>query len=262
MVMASQAPGARGLAAFELKGASLDLVVMALKTSDLDSLDAELAGQTARSPQLFDRDLLALDLSAVRDLSRESLDIARLVDLLRVYKMQPVVVQGGSPSQMAQALMMGLMPADLSESPAARAPSARPSSQQSLHQSSQQPRPMAAAAAVAAETLALVIDKPLRAGQQVYARGRDLVVLGAVNPGAEVIADGNIHVYSTLRGRAIAGAKGNTNARIFSICMEPQLVSIAGTYRTSEHPLPDGVQGCAALVSLDGDKLLIEALKK
>jgi septum site-determining protein MinC len=257
MVMASQAPGARGLSAFELKGASLDLVVMALKTADLDALDAELAGQTARSPHLFDRDLLALDLSALRDLSRESLDIARLVDLLRAYKMQPVVVQGGSPSQMAQALMMGLMPADLSESPAARA---APSAARQQQQPPQ--RPMAPAAVAAAETLALVIDKPLRAGQQVYARGRDLVVLAAVNPGAEVIADGNIHVYATLRGRAIAGAKGNTNARIFSICMEPQLVSIAGTYRTSEYPLPDGVQGCAALVSLDGDKLLIEALKK
>jgi septum site-determining protein MinC len=241
---------ARPLAAFELKGAAVDLVVMALKTIDLDVLDAELAHQTARSPHLFDRDLLAIDLSAVRGLSSDSLDMVRLVDLLRVYKMQPVVVQGGDASQMAQALLLGLMPADLTDSTTTRnAEATRP-----------QQRP--AVAPVAAETLALVIDKPLRAGQQVYARGRDVVVLGAVNPGAEVIADGNVHVYSTLRGRAIAGAKGNTQARIFAMCMEPQLISIAGTYRTSEHLLPDGVQSCPAQVHLEGDKLVIEALKK
>jgi septum site-determining protein MinC len=242
---------ARPLAAFELRGAAVDLVVMALKTIDLDVLDTELAGQTARSPHLFDRDLLAIDLSAVRDLSHASLDIARLVDLLRVYKMQPVVVQGGNPLQMAQALVLGLMPADLTDSATARSAGAR-----------SQQRPVVAVTAATTETTALVIDKPLRAGQQVYARGRDLVVLGAVNPGAEVIADGNVHVYATLRGRAIAGAKGNTQARIFAICMEPQLISIAGTYRTSEHLLPEGVQGCPAQVHLEGDKLVVEALKK
>jgi septum site-determining protein MinC len=252
MVMASQAPAARGLAAFELKGAALDLVVMALKTIDLGALDAELAGQTARSPHLFDRDLLAVDLSAVSDLSSESLDMAGLVDLLRVYKMQPVAVQGGNASQMAQALRLGLVPADLAESPAARALGGV--------RSPQQQRP--SAPVVPAETLALVIDRSLRSGQQVYARGRDLVVLGAVNPGAEVIADGNVHVYATLRGRAIAGAKGNTNARIFSMVMEPQLVSIAGTYRTSEIALPEGVHGRPAHVRLEDDKLVIEALKK
>ncbi len=247
MVMVS--PSARPLAAFELKGAAVDLVVMALKTIDLDALDAQLAAQTARSPHLFDRDLLAVDLSAVRDVSTDSLNVARLIDLLRVYKMQPVVVQGGSSSQMAQALLLGLMPVDLTDSASNRSPQARPT----------QPKPVAP---VAAETLALVIDKPLRAGQQVYARGRDVVVLGAVNPGAEVIADGNVHVYATLRGRAIAGAKGNTQARIFAMCMEPQLISIAGTYRTSEYLLPEGVQSCPAYVYLEGDKLVVEPLKK
>ena len=110
----------------------------------------------------------------------------------------------------------------------------------------------------------MVIDKPLRSGQKVYARGADLVVLAMVNQGAEVVADGNIHVYAPLRGKAMAGARGNTHARIFSLCLEPELISIAGVYRTSENALPTEVRGKAAQVRLsnDGqDKLIIEALK-
>ncbi|WP_040328766.1 septum site-determining protein MinC, partial [Acidovorax delafieldii] len=106
----------------------------------------------------------------------------------------------------------------------------------------------------------VVVDKPLRSGQQVYARGADLVVMAVVSFGAEVIADGNIHVYAPLRGRAIAGARGNTEARIFSTCLEPQLVSIAGIYRTTETELPDNVRGKPAQVRLDGEKLLFEPL--
>ena len=106
----------------------------------------------------------------------------------------------------------------------------------------------------------MVLDRPLRSGQRVYARGGDLIVLGVVSHGAEVIADGNIHVYAPLRGRAIAGARGNTEARIFSTCLEPQLVSIAGIYRTAEAPLPADVQGQPAQVRLVGEKILVEPL--
>jgi septum site-determining protein MinC len=112
---------------------------------------------------------------------------------------------------------------------------------------------------------AMFIDKPLRSGQQVYAKGRDLIVMGMVNAGAEVIADGHIHVYGTLRGKAIAGARGNGDAQIFAQVMEPELISIAGVYRTSENPLSKDVLGKPAQVSLqsgpDGDKLLITPLK-
>ena len=106
----------------------------------------------------------------------------------------------------------------------------------------------------------LIIDKPLRSGQQVYARGRDLVVMAMVNPGAEVIADGHIHVYAPLRGRAIAGARGDVNARIYCTCLEPQLVSVAGIYRTTETPLAADVLGKPALVRLDGEKIIVEPL--
>ena len=125
--------------------------------------------------------------------------------------------------------------------------------------------PVAAPPPVAvASPSALVIDRPLRSGQQVYARGRDLVVLAMVNPGAEVIADGHIHVYAPLRGKAIAGARGNAEARIFALEMDAELISIAGIYRTSDVPLPEAVRQRAAQVRLlsgpDGDKLVIDAL--
>jgi septum site-determining protein MinC len=106
----------------------------------------------------------------------------------------------------------------------------------------------------------LVIDRPLRSGQQVYARGGDLVVLAAVNFGAEVIADGNIHVYAPLRGRAVAGARGDASARIFCTSMQAQLLSIAGIYRTTDTPLPQGLHGKPVQVRLDGETLCIEAL--
>jgi len=105
---------------------------------------------------------------------------------------------------------------------------------------------------------AVIVDRPLRSGQRVYAKGTDIVVLDMVSYGAEVIADGNVHVYAPLRGRAVAGASGNTSARIFSTCMEAQLLSIAGIYRTIETDLPKEVAGKAAKVRLEGEKIIIE----
>jgi septum site-determining protein MinC len=100
----------------------------------------------------------------------------------------------------------------------------------------------------------------LRSGQQIYARDRDLIVLALVSHGAEVIADGHIHVYAPLRGRALAGAGGNLEARIFTTAMEAQLLSIAGFYRTTDEPLPADVAGKPAMVRLAGDALLVEPL--
>ncbi|MDE1927982.1 MAG: septum site-determining protein MinC, partial [Burkholderiales bacterium] len=107
---------------------------------------------------------------------------------------------------------------------------------------------------------ALIVDRPLRSGQRVYAKGADLVVLAHVSHGAEVIADGHIHVYAPLRGRALAGARGDTAARIFCTCMEPQLISIAGIYRTTEQPLAADIVGKPAQVRLEGDRLVVEPL--
>jgi septum site-determining protein MinC len=122
--------------------------------------------------------------------------------------------------------------------------------------------PVVAAAPAPAPQAAptMVIDRPLRSGQRIYAPG-DLVVLGLVSNGAEVIAEGNIHIYAPLRGRALAGVQGNHQARIFCTCLEPELVSIAGIYRTTEQPLAVDLLGRAVQISLAQEKLIFEPLR-
>ena len=238
-------------ASFDLKSASLPVVAVVLKTTDAAVLGSELALRMADSPGFFDNDPVLIDLAAVRDLP-EPLDFVALLALLRSHQTMPVAVRGGSPEQMQAAHQAGLaLAADVSAPPAAHVSDA-PAMPDTLVEV-EMPRPSPGLATV-------VIDKPLRSGQQVYARGADLVVLAVVSFGAEVIADGNIHVYAPLRGRAMAGARGNTNARIFTTCMEPQLVSIAGIYRTTEVAIPADIVGKPAQVRLAGEKLLIEPL--
>ena len=106
---------------------------------------------------------------------------------------------------------------------------------------------------------ALVIDKTVRSGQRIYADGTDLIVLAVVSAGAELIADGDIHVYAPLRGRALAGARGNANARIFSQSMEAELVSIAGNFKILED-VPAALKGKPAQVFLDQDKIVMQPL--
>ncbi|MCK5769376.1 septum site-determining protein MinC [Algiphilus sp.] len=106
---------------------------------------------------------------------------------------------------------------------------------------------------------ARVVHAQVRSGQQVYADGADLVVLGTVSPGAEVIADGHIHIYGSLRGRAIAGARGDTRARIFCRRFEPELVACAGVYDVAEKLRPE-LRGKAVQVWLDGEDLQFAAI--
>jgi len=102
--------------------------------------------------------------------------------------------------------------------------------------------------------------RPPRSGQRVYARNTDLIVIGVVSRGAEVIADGNIHVYGPLRGKAMAGARGDTGARIFTTQLDPELVAVAGVYRVIETGLDPALQNKPAIVSLSGESLQIESL--
>jgi septum site-determining protein MinC len=236
-------------AVFDLKSAALTLVALMLKTSDLDLLANELEARFGADSAPFDGDPVAIDLSALRE-SDAVVDFAALIALLRTYRMNPVAVRAGSPAQMEAAHTAGLSEAHETPTPAPRERAAAPAAPAAA------PEP---ALPITAPTR--VVHKPLRSGQQVYAKGGDLVVLAVVNVGAEVIADGHIHVYAPLRGRAIAGARGNTEARIFASRMEPQLLSIAGIYRTTESDLSPDVWAKPAQVRLDGERLVIEALE-
>ncbi len=106
----------------------------------------------------------------------------------------------------------------------------------------------------------IVVSTPVRTGQQIYAEKADLIVLGIVSPGAEVIADGNIHIYAPLRGRALAGASGDRKARIFVQSMQAELVSIAGIYRTFEQSLPNHLSKQPVRIELQDDRLAISAI--
>jgi septum site-determining protein MinC len=107
----------------------------------------------------------------------------------------------------------------------------------------------------------MIVDTPVRAGQRIYARGADLIVTAVVNSGAELIADGSIHIYAPLRGRALAGASGNAQARIFALSMEAELVSIAGIYRTFENGLPKELAKQPAQVRLAGDRIDVVSIR-
>ncbi len=249
----------RAPATFEIKSASLPLVSLLLKSTDLPSLAQELTARFGDIPDFFDNDPLVIDLSPLQSQDASAFDFEPLLALLRSYRVLPVAVRGGSAAQMQAALSAGLAPAaDVLPPPVQKAPAVTRAGSPAA------PPPVTDAAEPPLALPALVIDKPLRSGQQIYARGRDLVMLGMVNAGAEVIADGHIHVYAPLRGRAIAGARGDTGARILSLCLEPELISIAGVYRTSEVPLPAELHAQPTQVQLVGGaqgKLVMTRLK-
>jgi septum site-determining protein MinC len=259
--MTSAAPASsQSLASFEIKSANLPLVALMLKSTDLQLLARELAQRFGEIPDFFDNDPLVIDLTPLNAAARRSgeevgaIDFAALMQLLAPYKVRAMALRGGTPEQMAAGLAAGLV----------AAPDARVVAPPSPAPAAEVQAAAAAPPPVEAPQGAMVIHRPLRSGQQVYARGRDLVVLAMVNAGAEVIADGHIHIYAPLRGKAMAGARGNSEARIFALSLEAELVSIAGIYRTSDVALPANVRGKPAMVSLrsgpEGDKLVMEPL--
>lgn len=261
----SSAPPAKP--AFDLKSTAWTLTALRLQTADAALLAAALEARFADSPGLFDGDPVAIDLAPLRE-ADAVVDFDALLPQLRRHGMLPIAAQGGSVAQMAAARAAGLAeapdgPSAAAREPAREAPREPPLMQEVVREVVREVEVLREVVkeVPAAAVPPMVVDKPLRSGQRVYARGGDLIVLAAVSVGAEVIADGNIHVYAPLRGRAIAGARGDTTARIYSTCLEPQLVSIAGIYRTTETPLAADVLGLAAQVRLDGEKIIVEPLK-
>jgi len=254
------APTSSSAICYDIKSADLALVALLLKTSHFETLSQDLKKQLADTPDFFDQEPVVVDLGGLPEVEKShNIDFPRLIALLRSHSMLPIALRSGSPAQMQAGKAAGLIDATYARILKTPLPTTPPESL------AKPPAPKPPLAETPAQMGALVIDKPLRSGQQIYAKGRDLVILAMVNPGAEVIADGNIHVYSTLRGKAIAGARGNSQAMIFAQCMEPELISIAGVYRTSENALPADIWGQAAQVSLkpsaDGEKLVVQRLK-
>ncbi|MDE2400999.1 MAG: septum site-determining protein MinC [Burkholderiales bacterium] len=239
----------------DLKSATLTLVAVVLKTTDLAALALELEDRFGASPDFFSHDPVVIDLTPVQD-APHPINFPKLLALLEAHNMVPVAVKGGNAAQMASAQAAGLF--DAPDGHSSKVPTRTETVVQEVVREVVREVPVQVPGAAVPT---MVIDKPLRSGQQVYAKGGDLVVLAAVNNGAEVIADGHIHVYAPLRGKAIAGARGNPEARIFTTCLEPELVSIAGIYRTAESALSPDVLGKPAQIWLDGEKLMMAPIK-
>lgn len=272
---------------FELRSGSVDTLLFVVKTTDLDAMRAELTRRFEATPEFFANDVVAIDVRRLADNERVPLaDIAQLLDSVR---MRPVGVVANAQQAWAAESALPLLEArdrrgaaaksadEESANPAVAAPVATaatatppadlfsdaggaPENGTPATAAAVEPAPAAEPVRLATSSQTMVVDKPLRSGQRIYAKG-DLVVLGLVSYGAEVIAEGNIHIYAPLRGRALAGVQGNHDARIFCTCLEPELISIAGIYRTTENPLPADVLGKPVQIWLEEEKLMIEPLR-
>ncbi|MBU0601227.1 MAG: septum site-determining protein MinC [Gammaproteobacteria bacterium] len=230
--------------AIELKSASLEAMRVLLHSDDtqviVDALDARLGGM----PGFFSGEPVVIDCGELPADARP--DWTAIRDALARHELSAIAVQGVGDEAARQARACALAVLPPATTLATRGHAADAAVQADA--GTDTPAGVVADAPAPAETgqtpttpppqavrRTEIIDKPLRSGQRIYARGCDLVVLAMVSAGAEVIADGNIHIYAPLRGRALAGASGDTEARIFTTCFEAELVSIAGVYRTFEH---------------------------
>jgi septum site-determining protein MinC len=214
------------------------MVVRAAMLPDA-AFERELEQQVRRSPRFFLNAPVVLDLREAEGFDAAA-DLAAARGVLGRHTLRLVGVQNASPGQIDAAAAAGL--ASFAPNPA------------------QPPRRMARERSVAPPPAAagrtLLVTQPVRSGTQIYARGGDLIVTAAVSPGAEIMADGNIHVYGALRGRALAGATGDAEARIFCSRFEAELVSIAGRYLVSEQ-LPPKERGLAVQIALVDDRLTV-----
>ena len=255
----------------ELKIGQVGIANLRVRTLDPRRLADEMRERVARAPKLFERAAVVIDfggLSATPDPATAQ----ALVDALREAGVLPVALAYGTSDNDALARELGLpllakfrasyepLQAEGSVGAAEAAKSPPPRTREEPVAASAAPTSAAptAAAAPAAEP-GLIQAAPVRSGQQVYAANRDLTVLSAVGAGAEVIADGSIHIYGALRGRALAGAQGNEKARIFCREFHAELVAVAGNYKVLED-IPKELRGKAVQIWLDNEELRIAAL--
>lgn len=232
--MPSSSPTLRP-SAFELKGSFFTLLVLKLLNSHNELIYEQFMEKVAKAPHFFQNAPIIIDLQAVQG---DNIDLPYLVNLLRNQGLMPIAVRGGNEEQnnLALSMALGLLPETKPE---------RWRRETSWEPQNSSPYK--------------IVTHPIRSGQQVVAHQGDLIILATVSHGAEILAQGNIHVYGALRGRALAGTNGDTQARIFCQSLEAELVSIAGQYQVNEG-LPEHLRGKPTQVYLQENELKIEGL--
>ena len=234
---------------FQLKGSMLAITVLELAHNDLERLDQQLAAKVAQAPNFFSNTPLVLALDKLPE-GEGNLDLGALMALCRSHGLRTLAVRANREDDIAAA---GALDLPVLPPSGARERPVDPTDGSATPKKPEKP-------AEPEVRPSKIITSPVRGGQQVYAQGGDLIVLAPVSSGAELLADGNIHVYAPMRGRALAGIKGNTKARIFCQQMGAELLSIAGQYKVAEDLRRDPLWGEAIQVSLSGDVLNITRL--
>lgn len=234
--------------AVEIRFGQVGLAQVRIRTTEAGAILDELTGRVAAAPQFFERTAVCLDLSAL-DKEPTTGEMRDVFDAVRRAGMLTVGLAHGTAAvdALARALEVPVLTQFRVQGKASPVPTVK------------EPPPPPKAPAPAPEpavlhTPSLMQHQPVRSGQQVYARHSDLVVTSTVGAGAEVIADGCVHIYGTLRGRAVAGARGEVTARVFCQEFHAELISIAGVFRVFE-TLPPELAGKPVQAWLDGDDL-------
>jgi septum site-determining protein MinC len=250
----------------EIKISTVVAISAILHSADPVAIDAALQQMTGGVTDFFEDEFAVIDVADIAgDAAR--LDWEALVALLKRYRLNAVAVRGAPAALHDVIRSHDLFLDDGASGQQVRErklPDTTADAQAAGVPAPAEPAPAAAPAQVQVQTLAaapaMIVDTPVRAGQRIYARGTDLIITAVVNNGAEIIADGSIHVYAALHGRALAGASGNAGARIFALSMQPELVSIAGVYRTFDEGFPAELSRQPAQIRLVGDRIDISSL--
>src|SRR4051794_7488689 len=246
----------RSQAAFELKGVVTPLTVMRLRTTSLNLIERQLRAKLLQMPHFFQDAPILLDLGEILD-SLHLLPLPSLVHVLRSMRVVPVGVSGVPEEARDFVRAAGLTLVQTgtgTAKPREEGPAAAPQRNDVRPRPPELPTPRPEA-----HRPPLVLRTAVRSGQEVYARQTDLIVMAPVNPGAQIFADGHIHIYSTLRGRAMAGAQGMTDARIYVQKLEAELVAIAGAYIQADD-IPIDRRGRACQIYLEKGECRISAL--
>jgi septum site-determining protein MinC len=240
---------------FRLRSGNFNLLVLRLLDPRPEAVLPVLGDQFRKAPGFLRFAPIVLGLADLMCEPHE-VDFRALMQGLHALEIVPVGTVGGSPAMRQAGQAAGLPPLRANGGRDDEAP-AEPAAPVAAVQATQ--AAPAAPAFQGSGCSAMLVTEPVRAGQRIYAEGADMVVTGPVNAGAEVLADGNIHIYGALRGRAIAGARGDTEARVFALNFDPELIAIAGFYAVRDGlgnaPIGKGVQ-----TRLDGEQMRFEKL--
>ncbi len=234
--------------ALEFKSTSLTVPVLQLASNDLAHIQQQLQEKISQAPEFFKNSPLLIDLQKLNSQSLP-IELDDIVTLIREHGFLPIGIRGGNENQNHAALAMNLPVHSLHSTVAA-------SHHGSAAKSKTLPVPDVKDNLPEPSLENKLIHQPVRSGQRVYAKG-DLIVTATVSAGAEIMAEGNIHVYGTLRGRALAGVLGNVESRIFCSDLQAELISIAGIYQLSDDLKPE-TAGRPVQISLDNQTLIIK----